>query len=110
MLFGILFAGLLESVKDHPAGFRIASYLGRLADLLADDLPFICFVLLDGVAELYRLLGVSIRLDLNQCWTMGSSYLLFPKFSIMHVLRAVSMNGYPGIPRMHVVSPCTSAS
>lgn len=66
MLFGILFTGLVQSVKDHLAGLQTVSYLGRLADLLADDLPFICFVLLDGVAELYRLFGVSIRLDLDQ--------------------------------------------
>lgn len=66
VFFGILFTGLLESVKDHPASIRITTNLGRLADLLADDLPFICFVLLDGVAQLYGLLNVSVGLHFDQ--------------------------------------------
>jgi hypothetical protein len=36
-------------------GAQGATYLGRLADFLSDDLPLVCLVLLDCITELYGL-------------------------------------------------------
>lgn len=66
VLFGILLASLLGSTGDRVVDVQIATYFGGLADLLTDNLPLICLVFFDRVAELYRLCGVSARLGMTQ--------------------------------------------
>jgi hypothetical protein len=52
MLLGILFTSLSRIVSELAENRRCqgdVSYLGRLADLLANNLPLVVFVLLDSI-------------------------------------------------------------
>lgn len=54
MLLGVLFACLShKNVSGHVESALTSqgTNLGRLADLLADDLPLVVFVILDGVQK-----------------------------------------------------------
>lgn len=67
-----------------------ATYLGRLADFLSDDLPLVCLVLLDCVTEFYRLQKVSGGTR------GGANPLRFDHQEIIPHLRRIQRNAYPG--------------
>lgn len=101
MLFGILLASLGTEKNIIRIGNQVneahvdagATYLGRLADLLSDHLPLVCLVLLDCVTEFYRLRRVSwenSRGFIILSTTTKGSYLIFSKFSVVHILRKTS--------------------
>jgi hypothetical protein len=98
MFFGILFASLWIEKREielecksqwDPMWTRVQPYLGRLADFLSDDLPLVCLVLLDCVTEFYGLRKISGGDSKNARSlpiTTKVSYLIFGKFSVMHIL------------------------
>lgn len=77
--------------------FRVLlASLGGFANLLADNLPFVVFVLLDGAQEVLALWH-EIGQHLGRQWEPGGirkglgTYLVLGKLGIVHVLETVSM-------------------
>lgn len=79
MLFGVLLASL-----------------GRFANLLSDNLPFVVFILLDGAQKVLAL-WQELGQRLGRKWEPGGTregldtHLVLSKLSIVHILETVSM-------------------
>ncbi len=90
------------------------SYLGRLADLLADGLPLVVLIFLDRIVQrgaLPERCQYRYQADILTYRWPGFAYLVLGKFGIVHVLRSVSMVAHPTQPREEARSePYTSAS
>lgn len=104
MLFRILFAGL-ELVNTRLFLAKCLSYLGGLADFLANDLPLVVLVLLDGVQQSLALRHVVSLCSANARRHVGT-HLVLGKLGVMHILcLLVAGRGDEGLD-----APCTNAS
>jgi hypothetical protein len=81
MLFGILFARLMRlALRIWRNGLKI--YLGGFVQLESDGLPFVGFVLSDGISERHRLLVGQLHPLKNR----GIAYLVLCELRIVHIL------------------------
>jgi hypothetical protein len=62
------------------------SYLGRLADLLANDFPLIIFVLFNGIQQRLALMEGEVSMVACLTGRVDICYLVLGKLSIVHVL------------------------